>query len=85
MKTSEPNLNIDFQGVSAFAFPCQGYNRTDHYADYLVLSKLVFDWADSYDSKVLSPRSFFKTPQLTNQHVGLGPTPQHHRPNSHRT
>lgn len=47
--TTEPNLDISFQGV----FQCTVIHLHLLISiDYLILSKLVFDWADSYDSKV---------------------------------
>jgi scytalone dehydratase len=49
---AEPNLDISFQGLSQ--------STLIHLlmlisTDYLILSKLVFDWADSYDAKVHFP------------------------------
>lgn len=47
--TTEPNLDISFQGLFQFTVI---YLLALTLTDYLILSKLVFDWADSYDSKV---------------------------------
>lgn len=47
--TAEPNLDISFQGLfQSTAIHLLVLTS----ADYLILSKLVFDWADSYDAKV---------------------------------
>lgn len=47
--TAEPNLDISFQGSSPISW-IEVLQLTP--IDYLILSKLVFDWADSYDTKV---------------------------------
>lgn len=47
--TAEPNLDVSFQGLFKQAL---SHRHTLTPIDYLVLSKLVFDWADSYDAKV---------------------------------
>lgn len=47
--TAEPNLDISFQGLFP---PGLLYLLVLRSTDYLILSKLVFDWADSYDAKV---------------------------------
>ena len=47
--TAEPNLDISFQGMfQSTLIHLLVLTATD----YLILSKLVFDWADSYDAKV---------------------------------
>lgn len=55
--------------------------------DYLVLSKLVFDWADSYDAKVWSSQSMNLSSRISHRFancdsLGLGPFAQHHRSNA---
>lgn len=47
--TTEPNLDISFQGLFSNLLILM-FQLTS--LDYLILSKLVFDWADSYDAKV---------------------------------
>lgn len=47
--TSEPNLDISFQGLFSNLLILL-FQLTS--LDYLILSKVVFDWADSYDAKV---------------------------------
>lgn len=49
---AEPNLDINFQGSSQSTL-IQLLVLIS--TDYLILSKLVFDWADSYDAKVHFP------------------------------
>ena len=53
--TAEPNLDISFQGSLQISW-IEVLQLTP--IDYLILSKLVFDWADSYDTKVRNPTIF---------------------------
>ena len=48
--TAEPKLDVSFQG--SFKHTLYLICNTLIPIDYLILSKLVFDWADSYDAKV---------------------------------
>jgi scytalone dehydratase len=48
----EPNLDISFQGRY---WRSVNFKQSLTIIDYLILSKLVFDWADSYDAKVNQP------------------------------
>jgi scytalone dehydratase len=67
VSAKQPNLDISLQG-SFIQVILVDMQLTHSTLDYLELSKVVFDWADSYDSKV---RSFIA--QL-NAHIALTTT-----------
>lgn len=50
----EPKLDISFQGEFVVLLSNRHQTSSLIRVDYLALSKLVFDWADSYDAKVNS-------------------------------
>lgn len=51
--TKKPNLDIDLKGIIPHDKPLI-LHLLKIQIDYLELSKVVFDWADSYDAKVFN-------------------------------